>query len=414
MKEIFEKIEQSRELIIQLQKELTKRVAIGPENGGDGEYEKAVFIKKVLQELKPDLIDEINVPDKRVKCGFRPNLIIRWKKDKSDPSIWVLVHSDIVPPGDLSLWSGNPYEVRVEGDKIIGRGVEDNQHAFVSFYIAVKSILETDKELLKHPVGLAVVADEETGSRYGLRYILEHHRDVFKKNDLIIVPDGGNEEGTMIEIAEKSMLWIRFEVRGIQCHASTPDKGNNSLYAAAKLIVNLKKLTELFSEKDSLFSPPYSTFEPTKIESNVENINTIPGRDVFYMDCRVLPNYSLDKITEEIRKIALSVEKELGVKIDIETVYRLDAPQPTPKDSLVVKALSEAIERIKGKPAEVKGIGGGTVAAFLREKGLPAVVWSTVSDTAHKPDEYCLISNIIDDAKIMAYVMSKRWDTTDK
>ncbi len=317
------------------------------------------------------------------------------------------MHSDVVPPGDLSLWKGNPYEVRVEGDKIFGRGVEDNQHAFVSFYIAIKAILDTDIKLLKHPVGLVVVADEETGSRYGLRYILKYH-NVFKKEDLIIVPDGGNEEGTMIEIAEKSMLWLRFEVYGTQCHASTPDKGNNSLYAAAKLIVNLRKLKEIFSEKDPLFSPPYSTFEPTKIEANVENINTIPGKHVFYMDCSVLPSYRLDKVIEEIKKVASSIEEELGVKININTEYRLDAPKPTPKDSLVVKALSEAIKEVKGKEAEIKGIGGGTVAAFLREKGLPAVVWSTVSDTAHKPDEYCLIPNIIDDAKIMAYLMLKR------
>ncbi len=413
MKEIFKKIEQSRDLIIYLQKELTKRVAIGPENGGDGEYEKALFIKRALEDLQPDKIDEIIVPDKRVKSGFRPNLIARWKGKEFSSNIWVLVHSDVVPPGDLSLWSGDPYEIRVEGDKIIGRGVEDNQHAFVSFYIAIKAVLDTDKELLRNPVGLAVVADEETGSKYGLKYVLEHH-NVFKKQDLIIVPDGGNEEGTMIEIAEKSMLWVKFEVLGTQCHASTPDKGNNSLYAAAKLIVNLKTLAEVFSERDPLFSPPYSTFEPTKIEANVENINTVPGKDVFYMDCRVLPSYKLDEIISEIKRISVSVEEDLGVKINIHTEYRLDAPEPTPKDSLVVKALSKAIKEIKGKEAEIKGIGGGTVAAFLREKGLPAVVWSTVSDTAHKPDEYCLISNIIDDAKIMAYLMLERWDKYGK
>ena len=413
MKEIFKKIEQSRDLSIYLQKELTKRVAIGPENGGDGEYEKTLFIKRAVEDLQPDRIDEIIVPDKRVKSGFRPNLIARWKGKESSSNLWVLVHSDVVPPGDLSLWNGDPYEIRVEGDKIIGRGVEDNQHAFVSFYIAIKAVLDTDKELLRHPVGLAVVADEETGSKYGLKYVLEHH-NVFKKQDLIIVPDGGNEEGTMIEIAEKSMLWLKFEVLGTQCHASTPDKGNNSLYAAARLIINLKTLAEIFSEKDPLFSPPYSTFEPTKIEANVENINTVPGKDVFYMDCRVLPSYRLDEIISEIKRISASIENDLGVKINIHTEYRLDAPEPTPKDSLVVKALSEAIKEIKGKEAEIKGIGGGTVAAFLREKGLPAVVWSTVSDTAHKPDEYCLISNIIDDAKIMAYLMTKRWDKYGK
>jgi len=405
MEKIFKRIENSRDLIIQLQRELTSRIAIGPENGGDGEYEKTVYIKKLLEKLQPDAIHEIMVPDKRVKMGYRPNLIIKWHKKLTGPIIWVLVHSDVVPPGDLSLWSGDPFKIRIQGDKIIGRGVEDNQHALVSFYLALKAIVDISIDILPNPIGLAVVADEETGSEYGLKYILKNHPDIFKKEDIIIVPDGGNEDGTMIEVAEKSMLWLKFDVLGAQCHASTPDKGKNSLYAAASLILELKKLREIFPLEDPLFSPPYSTFEPTKIEGNVQNINTIPGKDTFYMDSRVLPSYKLNEVIEKIKELAEEIGQKMGVKINIKTEYRLDAPEPTPKDSLVVKALSKAIENVKGKKADIKGIGGGTVAAFFRERGLPAVVWSTVADTAHKPDEYCLISNVIEDAKVLAYIM---------
>ncbi len=406
LKDVFKRIEESRDLIIDIQRELTKRVAIGPENGGEGEYEKVEHAKEILNKLNPDEIYEIKAPDRRVKIGYRPNLIARWNKDSKERNLWIIAHSDIVPEGDRSLWTGDPYEIRISGDRIIGRGVEDNQHAFVSFFIALKAILEEDRSLLKRPVSIAFVADEETGSRYGLRYLLEKY-DLFKKEDLIVVPDGGNEEGTMIEIAEKSMLWLKFDVYGIQCHASTPNKGKNSLYATAKLIVELTRLRDIFNKEDTLFSPPYSTFEPTKIEKNVENINTIPGKDTFYMDSRILPCYSLDDVLREVENIIKDVEKDTGVRIEKSISYRLDSPNPTPRDSLIVKMLEEAIEKIKGKKAEIKGIGGGTVAAFLREKGLPAVVWSTTTDTAHKPDEFCLISNIIDDAKIMAYLMCK-------
>jgi succinyl-diaminopimelate desuccinylase len=47
------------------------------------------------------------------------------------------------------------------------------------------------------------------------------------------------------------------------------------------------------------------------------------------------------------------------------------------------------------------GIGGGTVAAFFREAGLPAAVWSKMDDQAHQPDEYCVIENMVNDAKVM-------------
>ena len=51
------------------------------------------------------------------------------------------------------------------------------------------------------------------------------------------------------------------------------------------------------------------------------------------------------------------------------------------------------------------GIGGGTVAKYFREAGFPAVVWSTMDEMAHSPDEYCLISNILEDAKVFGHVM---------
>ncbi len=401
LQNVFDRIDVLRDEVIQLEGELTSRVALGPDNGGSGEHEKTAFIKDLLKELKPDVLKEIKAPDERAQDGYRPNLIAIWGNSKAEPTIWVLSHSDIVPPGDPALWESDPYQLKVDDDRITGRGVEDNQHGFVSPYLALETVLESDVKL-KKPVGLVVVADEETGSDYGLGYVLKHHRKFFKEQDLIIVPDGGNEEGTMIEVAEKSMLWMRFTVTGHQCHASTPNKGKNSLFGAARLIVALEKLKEKFDFSDELFKPALSTFEPTKMEANVPNINTIPGRDVFCVDCRVLPKYRIDDILDTANEITAEIENELGLKIEVEPVYRQDATEPTSPDAPVVKALAGAIRRVTGKEAKPMGIGGGTVAAFFRRAGLPAAVWCTVCDTAHQPNEYCLISNILTDAKIFA------------
>jgi succinyl-diaminopimelate desuccinylase len=401
MEKVFERIDRSTQEIIELQRALTARVALGPENGGSGEHEKSLFVRELLEAMAPDMMEEVKAPDERVARGYRPNLIASWGQEEAPPGIWVLSHSDIVPPGDLSLWDGDPYEIRVDGDRIIGRGVEDNQHGFVSSYLALKAVLESGGKPAG-PVGLAIVADEETGSKYGLSYVLENHGECFKKHDLIVVPDGGNDEGTMIEVAEKSMLWLKFTIIGRQCHASTPEKGRNSLFGAAKLILALGRLKDQFSLSDDLFSPPVSTFEPTKMGANVPNVNTIPGRDVFHMDCRILPRYQVDEIFSESTRIAEKIAGELDLEILVEAVYRQDAAEPTSPDASVVKALSRAIKQVTGKEARAMGIGGGTVAAFFRKAGLPAAVWCTMSDTAHQPNEYCLISDIMTDAKIFA------------
>lgn len=402
-KDIYEMIDGYRDEVIDLQRDLTARVALGPLNGGNGEHEKVDFIHQLLRNMKPDMIQEIHAPDEKARDGYRPNLIARWEGTQKDSVVWVLAHADIVPPGNLSLWECDPYCIKVDGDRIIGRGVEDNQHGFVSAYLALKAILDSHKTL-KRSVGLIIVADEETGSRYGLSYMLKHHGDIFSPEDLIIVPDAGNEDGTMIEIAEKSMLWLKFTINGRQCHASTPQKGKNSLVGAAKLIVALAELKEKFATSNPLFSPPVSTFEPTKFLANVSNVNTIPGKETFYMDCRILPEHNVDEVIEAAQQIASRVAAELELHIELESEHRHDAPLPTPATAPVVAALKKAVMNITGREAKPMGIGGGTVAAFFREAGLPAAVWSTCPDTAHQPNEYCLISQIITDAKVFAAI----------
>ncbi|MFO8164295.1 MAG: M20 family metallo-hydrolase [Thermodesulfobacteriota bacterium] len=403
LEEVYKKIDSFRHEIIEMQRELTSRPALGPENGGSGEHDKADYIKKQLLALKPDTLFDIPAPDKRAADGYRPNLVATWKGIQKESTVWILSHLDIVPPGDLSLWEDDPYKMRVNGDVLIGRGVEDNQHGIVSSYFAVKGMLDLKQQFHRN-VGLVLVADEETGSTYGLQYILKERRDLFREEDLIIVPDAGNEEGTMIEIAEKSMLWLKFTVTGVQCHASTPEKGKNSLFGAATLIMELNTLKHQFDINNPIFKPHASTFEPTKIEANVPNVNTIPGRDVFYLDCRILPDYKVDDIINEINAINKRLAKKLDLKIDIEAVHRQDCAPPTPVDSPVVNALAKSIDKVTGLEAKPMGIGGGTVAAFFRYVGLPAAVWSTISPTAHQPNEYCSIKNIITDAQIMATV----------
>ena len=401
LEKVFKIIDGYRDEIINFQADLTSRVALGPENEGTGEHDKAGYLMKRLEELKPDFLEEIKAPDERARDGYRPNLVAKWEAGNTGSTVWVLSHMDVVPPGDLSLWDSDPYQIKVEDDKIIGRGVEDNQHGIISSYLALKAIRESEIALGR-AVGLVIVADEETGSKYGLDYLLKNHSDLFNNDDLIIVPDGGNDDGTMIEVAEKSMLWLKFTVTGQQCHASTPEKGKNSLYGAARLIVGLGKLKDEFGLTDELYSPPLSTFEPTKMEANIPNINTIPGRDVFHIDCRILPEYQVDDILAAAEQIAAQVAKELDLSILVEPVYRQEAATPTPANSPVVEVLARAIKAVKGLEAKPMGIGGGTVAAFFRKAGLPAAVWMTMPNTPHQPNEYCLIRNVISDAKVFA------------
>jgi succinyl-diaminopimelate desuccinylase len=398
-----EKIGQYRSDMVEMQRSLTAIPALAPENGGEGEFRRAALMKQYLDQLHLDELLEVNCPDDRVPAGHRPNLIARILGRDSSRTVWVMSHLDVVPPGERGLWHSEPFELRVDGDTLYGRGVEDNQQGIVSSYFAAKALRDLGLEP-QYNIGLVFVSDEETGSRMGLQYVLEKRGDLFRPDDLIIVPDAGDPDGTMIEVAEKSILWLRFHTFGKQCHASTPEEGRNAFKAACYLAVRLQELYKVFPKRDELFSPPISTFEPTKKEANVPNVNTIPGEDVFYYDCRVLPCYQLEEVEKWIAGRAREVEKEFGVRIEISSPQRLQAAPATPGDAPVVRAIQQAVRDLRGKEAKPKGIGGGTVAAHFRLRGLPAAVWSTLEGAAHQPNEFCRLGNIVADAQVFAHI----------
>jgi succinyl-diaminopimelate desuccinylase len=392
-----------KDQMIALQRDLTAIPALGPQNGGQGEYAKALYLEKTIKTLGPQTLLSLPCPDPKVPQGLRPNLLALFEGQRPSKTIWILSHLDIVPIGDRRLWKTDPFELHRKGDRLYGRGVEDNQHGIVSSYFAVKALQEQGVAPT-YPVGLIWVSDEETGSHKGLEFVLKQKRRLFKADDLIIVPDAGNQEGTLIEVAEKSLLWLKFTLSGRQCHASRPDLGINTLRGTAHLIMALEKLHRLFNKQDACFDIPTSTFEPTQKEANVPNVNTIPGQDIFYLDCRILPRYPIKKVIETIKGMTSEVEKKTGVRVKLEVVNAVQAPPATAAGAPVVLALQEAIEAVNHKKAFPKGIGGATVAAFFRQAGLPAAVWCSSPETAHQPNEFCRLSDLIRDAQVFAHI----------
>jgi len=399
---IARRVESFRNAMIDMQVKLCALPAIAPSSGGEGEGKKAEFLFTHLSQNGFHDVQMIKAPDLDAPDGFRPNILARYKGKSQARTIWVMTHMDIVPPGEVSLWRGNPYKAWIEKGRVHGRGVEDNQQDMVASLFAVKAF-QAEGLLPACDIGIALVADEETGSRKGIDYVLKQ-TDAFRKNDLIIVPDAGNETGTLIEVAEKSLLWLKIKTMGRQAHGSTPEKGINSFKAASFLITELEKLYTIFNAGDPLFDPPISTFEPTKKEANVPNINTIPGEDIFYMDNRILPCYRVPEVQKKMREIADAIEKSHGVKITFEEEQNAPAAPPTPAEAAVVLALKHAILDVYGKEARPAGIGGGTVAALFRRNGFEAACWSKLDETAHQPNEYCIIDNMVGDAKVYAHV----------
>jgi succinyl-diaminopimelate desuccinylase len=401
---VFSEIERQKNEMAQTLMELIRVPAIAPENSGEGESRKAEKLTQTLEAVGFDKIEHFDAEDERVPSKKRPNIVAYCYGENTAEKLWIISHLDVVPPGEESLWTiTKPFEPTIKEERIYGRGSEDNGQSMIASIFAVKALKNLGIKP-KRTVALALVADEEQGSTYGIQHLIK--QGLFKKDDLIIVPDGGNENGSLIEIAEKSALWFKVHTIGKQTHASRPDKGLNAHRIGMEYALALDKMLHTkYSLKDEYFDPPESTFEPTKKEKNVDAVNIVPGEDIICFDCRVLPNYNIEEVLNGIHGLAEEFEKKTGATIRIEILQKSVAPKPTDARAKIVSMLTEAIKKIRGVEPKVGGIGGGTCAAYFRKIDAPAVVWSTIDETAHQPNEYTKIENLLNDAKIYAFLM---------
>jgi succinyl-diaminopimelate desuccinylase len=398
--QVFTRIDRYREEMVSFLCDLVRISAIGPRSGGDGELKKAEALEGKLRSWGFENIYHHDAMDEMVPGGYRPNLRLDLKGKTSRERLVIIVHMDVVPPGDLSLWRSDPFSPVVSDGKLTGRGVEDNGQALTAAVFAAKVLKDLDL-VPERDISVFFVSDEEETNEKGIGHLLKE--GLIRKSDLLLVPDHGEPEGRIIELREKSLLWTKVVVKGKQCHASMPHLGTNAFRASMMFGSRVDiALHERFAGKDESFDHPFSSFEPTKKEPGVGGINILPGEDAFYFDCRLLPVHSRDDVLSEMERVASEVGKETGTTILIETVLSESTLHPTPPDAKIVRSLSNAIRKASKKEPLMGGIGGGTCAAMLRNAGFEVAVWETILNQAHAPNEHILISNMVSDCKVMA------------
>ncbi|MEM0134383.1 MAG: M20 family metallo-hydrolase [Thermoplasmatales archaeon] len=394
---------EDNDYFIDLYSQMIEINAVNPAGGGRGEVARAEFLKKEIMKWSNDIkFEEYDAESNGI---IRPNLLF-FLDGKKEKTVWFVAHMDTVSEGDPALWKYPPFKATIEGDKVYGRGSCDNGQGIISSLIVFKHFIDHRSEM-QNNIGVILVADEEAGSKYGIDFVLEHRK--FTENDKFIVPDYGTPAGDSVEIAEKGVAWVKLTVIGKQCHASTPDAGKNAHRLARELEMRIDNdLHSRYNASDSEFTVPVSTFEPTKVDPGTSSINIIPGKESFYFDMRILPKYSIDDVINDVKNITEKFTKEFGVEVLLEIVNRSDPSKNTPKGKEFVEKFIESVKKVKGINVQSVGIGGGTCAAFFRKKGLDTIVWATLDETEHMPNEYAKISNIFGDANVFIDFVKKK------
>ncbi|MBL8878263.1 MAG: M20/M25/M40 family metallo-hydrolase [Phycisphaerales bacterium] len=309
--------------------------------------------------------------------------------DATRPRLLLNSHIDTVPPA--AGWSGDPWNVRIESDRVIGLGVNDAKGCGASLVeTAVRIQRARDAgERCDATIVLALTAEEEISGQ-GLSAVLPRLQPL----DAAIV---GEPTGLAPMIAQRGLLVLRCVARGRTGHpANTPaDTPNNAIANAAADIARLRGIN---------WEPPHAVLgaihaHVTMIAGGVAR-NVVPDSCEFWVDVRTTPTLSHREIVERVRA-ALSCE----VNIHSERL----TPIETAADEPIVRAAVVA----SGNPPA----GSRTMSDMVFLRGVPSVkIGPGESIRSHTPDEFVMMHELtrgVDVYEKLIHEFTARWAQRD-
>ncbi len=205
--------------------------------------------------------------------------------DSNKPSILLNSHHDTVKPN--ASWTYEPYAATIEAGQMIGLGVNDAGASLVALMITFCSFYE---HTLPFNLVLAATAEEEISGTGGIESVLKSAE--FPEISWAIV---GEPTDCQIAIAEKGLMVIDAEVKGVAGHAAR-NEGVNAIYLALEDINKLKSFE--FPEVSPILGPVKCTV--TVINAGKQH-NVVPDLCHYTIDCRVNECYSLEQVLEILR-----------------------------------------------------------------------------------------------------------------
>ena len=323
-----------------------------------------------LMEFVTGYLDGLGVPYHLLRGpeGDRFNLFAT-VGDASRPGHILSGHVDVVPAQEPD-WQGDPFVLRREGGRLIGRGSCDMK-GFVAAALAAVPGLQAMN--LAAPVHIALSYDEEAGCR-GVPHLIGALPDLCAPAAGVIV---GEPTGLVPVLAHKGKAALRLVAEGRSGHSSRPDLGSNAIHALLPALVAATAQAGALKTgaQDERFAPPYSSLQIGTLEGG-QALNIIPERAEAQIEARAIagvdPRGLLDPILAALGD---------GVRAEWLSSYpalALDAAHP-------LAALAEAIS---GQPP-LGAVSFGTEAGLFQQAGLPAIICGPGDiSRAHRPEEY--------------------------
>ncbi|MCL2496419.1 MAG: YgeY family selenium metabolism-linked hydrolase [Clostridiales bacterium] len=325
-------------------------------------------------------------------------------------------HIDTVGVGNADNWNFDPYEGYENEEEIGGRGASDQEGGIVSAVYGAKIMKDLGLLSDKYTVLVTATVQEEDCDGLCWQYII--NEDKIKPEFVVITEPTNNN----IYRGQRGRMEIRVEVRGISCHGSAPERGENAIYKMAKILIEVEQLNERL-KADAFLGK--GTLAVSQIYFSSPSRCAVADMCAISIDRRLTGGETYKIALEEIR--ALPAVRQFGAEVRMYTyerpsftglVYPTDCFFPswvTPESHAAVRAMIKAHAGIYGETKLDKWTFSTNGVSIMGRYGIPCIGFGPGrEEEAHAPNEKTWKADLVRCAAVYAALPAIYCDMEEK
>ena len=386
--------------------ELTRKLVQIPSVTGQ-EADAQAFVARLYKEAGLNTnyisVDFDKVSQHDAYCGLeenasayaeRPNVVAKLNGAGGGKSLLINGHVDVVSPEPVEHWTYDPWEARIVGDRLYGRGANDMKAGLIANFMAVKCMLSLDLEPLGDLI-LQSVIEEEAGGGGGTLALLV--AGVTGEGAIVTEPTNLG-----VRIGSGGVLYFRLTVAGRTAHAGNAHLGVNAI---SHLIPVYRALEKLGEERGNQRAPLFEKgSHGISCHLNLGVLragdwpSTVPGEAVLEGRVGFLPGETAFQIKAQVKDCidaAVSNDSWLSNHKPILEWFGFRAdPWLEPQESLLVETVSDAATMATGESVGIHARASAVDNRFFPLFGCSTLCIGTRGAGNHAIDEYVELNSL--------------------
>lgn len=383
-----------KELAQSYEKDMTKFLRDLVKIPGESCGEKG-HIDRIAEEMRKVGFDKVEIDPMGNVLGYMGS---------GETLIGYDAHIDTVGIGNINNWEFDPYEGFETETEIGGRGTSDQLGGIVSSVYGAKIMKELGLLSDKYTVLVTGTVQEEDCDGLCWQYII--NEDKVKPEFVVITePTDGN-----IYRGQRGRMEIRVDVKGISCHGSAPERGENAIYKMADILQEVRELN------NKLHYDPFlgkGTLAVSEIFFTSPSRCAVADSCAISIDRRLTDGETYEMALDEIR--ALPTVRKYDAVVSMykyerpsytDLVYPTDCYFPTwviPEDHAATQAMVESYQGMFGEPKVDKWTFSTNGVSIMGRYGIPCIGFGPGKEAqAHAPNEKTWKADLVKCAAVYA------------